>query len=289
MHIAPSISKDTYEVELVKHLLEIHFLRIVDNKFVTSRKIADETVGFETEDSLCKSWLHSIYDSYSFYEGFDTLEACQHFIFHESHYANHYFRIVKFLNMYYAIIYENTQFQQVIGKDSSYYNKNNLFLVGHRPPSNLTLKDRTALPVIPLIYHELYAFDSQITVYHLPNAQATGFVKCPVQEAISYVVLLGVTFKDNWYLCNTPHAIACNRALLNLYFTDGHGFTLFGKYSKAIAINPFQRLIYLANGRIEHFQMNIDDYRTPQRLLPYREVRRFHENMRTRPVQFDEA
>lgn len=288
MHIAPTMPKETYEIELVKHLLEIRFLRISDNKLVTSRQIADGTVGFETEDSLCKEWLHSVYDSYSFYEGFDTLEDCQHFIFNESHYANHYFRIVKFLNMYYAVIYENTQFQQIIGKDLCYYNKNNLFLSGHRPPSNLTFKDRIALPVIPLIYHELHIFDEDICVYHLPDAHATHFVQCSLQNAISYVVLLGVTFKDIWYLCNNPHNIAHNRALLNLYFNDGHGFTLFGKYSKAIAINPFQRLIYLSKGRIEHFQMNVDDYRTPQRLLPYREVRRFHENMRTRPVQFDE-
>ncbi|MER2106523.1 MAG: hypothetical protein ABS949_06250 [Solibacillus sp.] len=288
MQIAPSISKDTYEIDLVKHLLDIRFLRIADNKFVTARSIADGTLGFETEDSLCKEWLNSVYDSYSFYDGFDTFEDCQLFIFNESHYPNHYFRIVKFLTMYYAVIYENTQFQQVIGKDICYYNKNNLVLVGHRPPSNLTHKDRPALPVIPLIYHELYAFDPQITTYHLPDAMATQFVECPVHDTISYIVLLGVTFKDIWYLCNTPHTIAHNRALLNLYFTEGHGFTLFGKYSKAIAINPFQRLISLAHGRIEHFQMNIDDYRTPQRLLPYREVRRFHENMRHRPVQFEE-
>lgn len=288
MHIAPSISKELYEVELVKHLLNIRFLRIADNKFVTARQIADDTIGFETEDSLCREWLNSIYDSYSFYTGFDTLEDCQCFIFNESHYSNHYFHIIKFLNMYYAVIYENTQFQQIIGKEICYYNKNNLFLVGHRPPSNLTFKDRPALPVIPIIYHELYAFDPNISAYHLPEPMATEFVPCSVQEAISYIVLLGVTFKDIWYLCDTPHAIAHNRALLNLYFTEGHGFTLFGKFSKAIAINPFQRLVHLPRNRTEHFQMNVDDLRTPQRLLPYREIRRFHENMRTRPMQLED-
>lgn len=288
MHIAPAIEKNAYELALVRHLLEIRFLRIFDNKFITARNIAGETVGFETEDSLCKAWLNSIYNSYTFYEGFDTLEACQSYIF-KTPYENNQYRIVKFLTMYYAIIYENTQFQQVVGKEICYYTKNNLFLVGHRPPANLTKKDRAALPVIPIIYHELYAFDPEITVYHLETKDATTFVPCDIQESLSYIVLLGVTFKDSWYLCDTPHAIAHNRALLNLYFPVGHGFTLFGKYSKAIAINPFQRLIYLPRGRIEHFQMDIDDHRTPQRLLPYREVRRYHENMRHRPVQFEEA
>lgn len=287
MHIKPAISKEDYEVTLVQHLLETRFLRISDNKLVTSRQLTDETVGFETEDSLCLEWLHSIYDSYTFYEGFDSLDACRHYIL-ESPYENHLYRIVKFLNMFYAIIYENTQYQQIIGKDICYYTKNNMFLTGHRPPANLMKKDRVALPVIPIIYHELYAFDSDICIYQLPEPLATEFVPCDVHETLSYIILLGVTFKDSWYLCNTPQAIVHNRALLNIYFTAGHGFTLFGKYSKAIAINPFQRLIALPRGRVGHFQMNIDDHHTPQRLLPYREVRRYHENMRTRPVHFNE-
>ncbi|MEG0383815.1 MAG: hypothetical protein RR642_03575 [Solibacillus sp.] len=284
----PTISQVDYEIRLVQHLIEIRFLRLFDGKLITSRSIVGETLGFETEDSLCREWLLSIYSSYHFYEGFDTIESCIDYI-QTSPYDKNKFRIVQFCDMYYAVINENTQFQQVIGKDLSYFSRNLVFLTAKKPPLNLVLKDRVKIPVIPLIYHELHAFDSNIKVYQLPHEKADNAVQIPVQEALEYVVLLGVTFKDIWYSCNTPHAIAHNRALLNLYFDPGHNLTAFGKYSNALAINPFQRLIYLPKGRIEHFQMDVDDLRTPARTLTYRDVRRFHDQMRIRKVNFEEG
>lgn len=282
-----SISQMDYEIRLVQHLLSNRFLRTLDNKLVTYRSISDETVGFETEDSLCREWLLSIYNSYNFYDGFETLELCKQFIF-STNYDNQLYRIVRFNSQFYAVIYENGQHQQVIGKELSYFTKNNMFLCAKRPPSNLMIKDRHKLPSIPLIYYELSAFDPELSIYKL-NAETNQYVEVQVLDAVEYAVLLGITFKDIWYTCDTPHAIAHNRALLDLYFNKGHNITLFGKYSKAIAINPFQRLIYLPKGRIEHFQMDVEDVRTQQRLLPYRDVRRFHDNMRTRPINFEEV
>ena len=276
-----------YEIRLVQHLLSNRFLRTLNNKLVTSRSISDETVGFETEDSLCREWLLSIYNSYDFYEGFETLELCKQFIF-STNYDNELYRIVQFNSQYYAVVYENAQHQQIIGKELSYFTKNNMFLCAKRPPSNLMIKDRHKLPPIPLVYYELNAFDPDLKVFQL-NVETKHYEEVPVLDAVEYAVLLGITFKDIWYTCDTPHAIAHNRALLNLYFNQGHNLTLFGKYSKAVAINPFQRLVYLQRGRIEHFQMDIEDPRSQPRLLPYREVRRYHENMRTRPVNFDAA
>lgn len=283
----PKISQMDYEVRFVKYLLSNGFLRTTNRKLITSRPISDETYGFETEDSLCKEWLLSIYTSYSFYEGFDTLENCLSYI-HTTHYDNDLYRVVKFYNFYYAVIYENAQHQQVIGKELSYFTRNNLFLCAKRPPSNLLLKDRLKLPPVPLIYYELKAFDPTLSVYKLLNNHSTNYVEVPIEDAIEYAVLLGVTFKDMWYKCDTPHAVAHNRSILNLYFTKGHNLTLFGKYSNAIAINPFQRLVFLPRGRIEPFQMDVDNVRSEQRLVPYREVRRFHDNIRTRPINFCE-
>ena len=60
---------------------------------------------------------------------------------------------------------------------------------------------------------------------------------------------------------------------------------LFGKYVNALAVNPFQRLICLAKGRVEPFQMDPDDPKTPLRRLPYREEKRFHDMARFRPVK----
>lgn len=283
----PKISQVDYEIRLVTHLLSIGFLRKLNGKLVTSRTISDDTYGFETEDSLCREWLLSIYTSYSFYEGFDTLENCLNYI-NTTNYDNNLYRIVKFYDNYYAVIYENAQHQQIIGKELSYFTRNNLLLCAKRPPSNLLLKDRQKLPPIPLIYYELKAFDPTLTIYKLINKHSIEYIEVPLEEAYDYVVLLGVTFKDIWYKCDTPHAIAYNRSILNLYFTKGHNLTLFGKYSNAIAINPFQRLIFLQKGRIEPFQMDVEDIRVQQRLLPYRDVRRFHDNIRTRPINFSE-
>lgn len=283
----PIIPKDAYEIRLVQHLLSNRFLRTANGKLVTSRSISEETVGFETEDSLCREWLLSIYDSYHFYEGFESFQLCKEFI-HSSNYDDELYRIVQFNDQFYAVVYENAQHQQIIGKDLSYFTKNNMFICAKRPPSNLMIKDRHKLPPIPLIYYELSAFDPSLKVYEL-SLDTKDYVEVPILEAVEYAVLLGITFKDIWYTCDTPHAIAHNRALLDLYFSQGHNLTLFGKYSKAIAINPFQRLVYLQRGRVEHFQWDVEDPRSQQRLLPYREVRRFHENMRTRPVNFEEA
>lgn len=283
MNFAPTITKEAYEITLIEHLLDARILRMFDGKLITSHNILEDTMIFETEDGLCKEWINTVYDSYCFYEGFQSFDACLEYII-ESHYNNSSYVIIKFLDMYYAVVYENTQHQQIIGKDLAYYTKNNLFLVAHRPPVNLTIKDRVRLPVIPLIYHELFAFDPTIRAYRIPEGGSTNFEEFPVHDALAYIVLLGVTFKDIWFSCNNSHSITHNRAILNMYFNEGHGFTLFGKYSNAIAINPFQRLIYLPKGRIEHFQMDIDDYRTPQKMLPYRDVRRYHDNMRIRPI-----
>ena len=281
--LLPNIPQMDYEIRLVKQLLSIRFLRPFNGKLATSRAISDDTYGFVTEDSLCREWLLSIYKSYSFYEGFETMEDCLSYIY-STNYDNELYRVIKFYDQYYAVVYENSQHQQVIGKDISYYAKNNLFLCSKRPPSNLMVRDRSKSTPIPLIYYELNAFDPTIAIYKLINNHHTGYIEVPIDEDIEYAVLLGVTFKDVWYRCDTPHAIAHNRAILNLYFMKGHNLTLFGKYSKAIAINPFQRLIYLQKGRIEPFQMDVEDFRNQQRLLPYREVRRFQEFIRTRPV-----
>ena len=283
MNFAPTITKEAYEIALVEYLIDVHILRVYDGKLITSHNILEDTMIFETEDGLCKEWLNTVYDSYSFYEGFESFDDCLQYIV-GSHYNNTTYVIIKFLNMYYAVVYENTKHQQIIGEDIAYYTKNNLFLVSHRPPVNLTMKDRVRQPVIPLIYHELFTFDPMIRAYRIPEGGTTNFEEIPVHDALSYIVLLGVTFKDIWFTCNTPYSITHNRAILNMYFNEGHGITLFGKYSNAIAINPFQRLIYLPKGRIEHFQTDIDDHRTPQRKLPYREVKRFHDNMRIRPI-----
>ncbi|MBS7344797.1 MAG: hypothetical protein KIG60_03890 [Caryophanon sp.] len=278
-------SKEEYMTTLVKNLIHYRIIRMYEGKLITARKMADpDSLYFETEDGLCREWLNSIYDSYHFYEGFETIESCEQYI-RSSHYPDEKYIIICFLNMYYAVVYENTQHQQIIGKDLAYYTKNNLFLVSERPPNNLMMKDRERLPVIPLIYYELAAFDANMQTFHL-HKESNQFIECALEEHLEYVVLLGITFKDCWYLCDTPYAIAHNRQILNMYFNDGHGFTVFGKYANAIAINPFQRLLYMPKERVEHYQMDIDNHRAPHRALPYREVRRFHENMRTRPVTF---
>lgn len=282
-----TISQIDYEIRLVQHLLSNRFLRTENGKLVTSRSISDESVGFETEDCLCREWLLSIYNSYHFYNGFETLELCHQNI-QSTNYQNQLYRIVQFNNQFYAVVYVNAQHQQVIGKELSYFTKNNMFLCAKRPPSNLMIKDRNKIPPNPLIYYELHAFDPTIKVYQL-HEESNLYMEVPLLEAFEYAVLLGITFKDIWYLCDTPHAIAHNRALLNLYFNQGHNLTLFGKYSKAIAINPFQRLVYLQKGRLKHFQMDVENPHSLQRIIPYREVRRLQENMRTRPVHFEDS
>lgn len=279
------LEKEAYKKVLTEQLLSIGILREFDGKLISSRKLIENAMFFETEDAICKEWLDSVYDSYYFYEGFDSLDECATHIF-DSNYENSTYRIVKFLHMYYAVVYENTQQQQVIGKNVSYYTKNKLFLTSPRPPHSLVVKQRVRLPVFTVIYHELHSFDPALKVYQLSAEDPYQFVKVEdIHEEIHYVILLGITFKDAWYPCNTPHHIAHNRALLNVYFNEGYDFMLFGKYVNAIAINPFQRLICFAKGRVEHFQMDPDDRKIPLRRLPYREGKRFHEMIRIRSVK----
>ena len=279
------LEKEAYEKVLTEHLLSIGIVREFDGKLISSRKLIENAMFFETEDAICKEWLDSVFDSYSFYDGFDSLDECAAYIF-DSQYENATYRIVKFLHMYYAVVYENTQHQQVIGKEVSYYTKNKLFLTSPRPPHSLVVKQRVRLPVFPIIYHELHSFDPTLKVFRLSQENPHQFVEVEnIHEELHYIVLLGITFKDAWYPCSTPHHIAHSRAILNVYFNGGYNFMLFGKYVNAIAINPFQRLICFTKGRVEPFQMDPDDPKTPLRRLPYREEKRFHEMTRTRPVK----
>ena len=279
------LEKEAYEKVLTDHLLSKGILREFNEKLISSRKLIDNAMFFETEDAICKEWLDSVYDSYHFYDGFDCLDECTAHIFN-SPYENSTYRIVKFLHMYYAVVYENTQQQQVLGKNVSYYTKNKLLLTSPRPPHSLVVKQRVRLPVFTIIYHELHSFDPTLKVYRLSAEDPHQFVEVEnIHEELHYIVLLGVTFKDAWYPCNTPYHIAHSRALLNVYYNEGYDFMLFGKYVNAIAINPFQRLVCFAKGRVEHFQMDPDDRKIPLRRLPYREEKRFHEMARIRPVK----
>ncbi|MFF5996094.1 hypothetical protein AAGS61_15280 [Lysinibacillus sp. KU-BSD001] len=278
------IAKEAYEQQLEEQLLSVGILRYWDGKVISSRKLIENAQFFETEDMIYKEWFDSVYDSYHFYNGFDSLEECVAYI-SQSPYDNATYKIVRFLDMFYAVVYENTQHQQVVGKDVSYYTKNKLFLSSPRPQHSSIAKQRVRLPVIPLIYHELMVFDPNLRVYELTEAASDQFVEGDAHDLMSYIVLLGITFKDIWYPCTTPHSIAHSRAALNMYFNDGHDLMLFGKYVNAVAINPFQRLICFAKGRIEHFQMDIDDRKTPPRRLPYREVKRFHDMVHIRPLK----
>ena len=281
------LEKEAYAEVLTNRLLSSGIIREFNGKLISSRKLIENTMFFETEDAVCKDWLDSVYDSYYFYDGFDSLDECAAYIFN-SPYENATYRIIKFLHMYYAVVYENTQQQQVIGKDVSYYTKNKLFLTSPRPPHSLVAKQRVRLPVFTIIYHELYSFDPTLKVYRLlEDSHQFVEVENSVEE-MHYIVLLGITFKDAWYPCNTPHHIAHSSALLNVYFNRGYDFMLFGKYVNAIAVNPFQRLICLTKGRVEHFQMDSDDPKTPLRRLPYREEKRFHEMTRIRSVKEDD-
>ena len=278
------VEKEAYEKVLTNRLLSSGIIREFNGKLISSRKLIENTMFFETEDAICKVWLDSVYDSYYFYDGFNSLDECVAYIF-DSPYENTTYRIVKFLHMYYAVVYENTQQQQVIGKDVSYYTKNKLLLTSPRPPHSLVAKQRVRLPVFTVIYHELYSFDPTLKVYGL-SEDAHQFVEVEnIVEEMPYIVLLGITFKDAWYPCNTPHHIAHSSALLNIYYNRGYDFMLFGKYVNAIAVNPFQRLICLAKGRVEHFQMDPDDPKTPLRRLPYREEKRIHDMARIRSVK----
>ena len=278
------LEKEAYEEVLTNRLRSSGIIREFNGKLISSRKLIENAMFFEMEDAVCKDWLDSVYDSYYFYDGFDSLDECTAYILN-SPYENATYRIVKFLHMYYAVVYENTQQQQVIGKDVSYYTKNRLLLTSPRPPHSLVAKQRARMPVFTVIYHELHSFDPTLKVYRL-SEDAHQFVEVENNyKEIPYIVLLGITFKDAWYPCNTPHHIAHSCALLNIYFNKGYDFMLFGKYVNAIAINPFQRLICLAKGRIEHFQMDPDDPKTPLRRLPYREEKRVHDMARIRPVK----
>lgn len=279
-------TKEHYTTALVKLFLQARIIRLFEGKLISTHKLIEEdTIYFFTEDDLCREWLNSVYDSYHFYDGFATLEECQQYIF-STPYPNRHYVIMSFRSMYYAVVYENTQCQQVIGKGLSYYTKNNLFLVSERPPNNLMLKERERLPVIPTIYHELLAFDCDLTAYTFDGQH---FVHATLEDMIPYIVLLGITFKDMWYTCDSSYTITRNKFILNAYFHNGHGFTTFGKYCNALAINPFQRLLFMTKKRLEHFQMDIDAHHSTYRVLPYREVRRLSDNMRSRPFELSEA
>jgi len=218
----------------------------ITSHFVHSFK-TDESIHSKTD--LYKHWLDAIYDTYVFYNGFDSLEECCQYII-ESPYERSRYIIVEFLDMYYAVIYNSSSIQLVCGKDCCYFTYNDFFISAKNPTSSLKVTVRRKVKDInPMIYKEMQIFDDNIRMFMFKTKNDTTCIEVDREEYINFIVLLGISMKRSMF-----ELTEYNRNLLNIYFKQYHGYTVFPKkYDDVIAVDPFQRQLLLKNGQTEYF------------------------------------
>lgn len=261
MQLKKAQKKEQYNEKLKNRLLAEGFLKEIKGDLLyVKRKLSHATYSHERERMLTELWFNQVYDSYTFFDGFKTLEKCKEYL-EVSPYLKSRYIIIKFREMYYAVVYHSHSSQQVIGKDRAYYTKNGFFLCDSEVDSRLKVDKRLKQKDInPIIYHELLAF-SNIEAFMYKRVDATECTEIDPKEYMNFIVLLGISFKNVWYNTKTKKQIDDNRCVLNVYFKAFHGYTLFAQKEGAIQVNPFQRLLKF-NPKLSKHSQKIEPFRT---------------------------
>lgn len=196
--------------------------------------------------------LNRIYASYCIYQGFDTLEDCER----ELATIKSRYVFVKFNNQYYAVSYDSSMRQHVVGRDCHWYvDSNGKFINSEQRPKEYVAKKRAKFQNINLaIYDELLILDKDLEVFFYENAFSTELTKAYQGEFANMLVLLGITFKNMWFGLH-------DNDILNIYFRNEQNYDYFLKCIKGgTKINPFYREIMLSDKSIIKFETTFKQY-----------------------------
>lgn len=177
--------------------------------------------------------------------------------------------IIKYTESYYAVLMENLQKQVVIGLDKIWFKEDGYFRVkkwdDFKMPYEMTRRVKSDFS--PGILNEMLAKDPDLAAYafRYGNLEEDGSY---LKGSNNYPTLLGLTFKDDFYMRDQLYH-------LKKYFNDHDLYERFMRENNLTAVNPFKSLAVKDSKIIQFglvFSVNFMDFVVEGSNLNRREI-----------------
>lgn len=179
------------------------------------------------------------------YDGFSSMDSLLNHVSNNYSLKEEHVAIVKFLGMYYGIVFDGYEKEIMIGLEKVWYRQGGKMYEENTDDfiqpyyvSNLSKKEFFNKQV----YLDLKSLDKDIEIYVVKIGKYQ--LVNQYRYASCFAILLGITFYTDFY---SDYEYQRN---LYEYFDTSYFYTIF-KNNKSIAgINPFQSRVLLKDGRI---------------------------------------
>ena len=175
--------------------------------------------------------------------GFDSLDDLKLYLKEKNiEYKN--IAVIKFLNMYYVVAFEDYNRQFMIGKNNYFYSNDKYMMIqGKTPnfkpkfyPEFLYKKEYHHLQ----LFYDLKAIDENIDIL-VNNVSILEY-----KYAKAYAIILGLTFFSSYIKYD-------ELSILDYYFSDNYAY-IFRENPNILGINPFKSKILYSDGRKVNYQ-----------------------------------
>ena len=152
--------------------------------------------------------------------------------------------VIKFLNMYYVVAFEDYNRQFIVGKNNYFYSNDKYMIIqGKTPnfkpkfyPSFLYRKEYHHLQ----LFYDLKAIDENIDIL-MDDVSILEY-----KYAKSYAIILGLTFFSSYIKYD-------ELSILDYYFSDNYTY-VFRENTNVLGINPFKGKLLYKDGRKVNYQ-----------------------------------
>jgi len=180
-------------------------------------------------NEVIETWIDSIPESYSVYEGFASVEECvESLILPKSKYIFIYFK-----GQYYAVAYESGTRQIAVGKDKFTYAEDTQLKHDTVHPEYYIRQRARNIGEPKTIYFEMLAIDPNMKSFKFGQEKSKKYYEADSGYDHNFA-LLGSTFKDFKFTQD-------NVRLLHFYYNelDVEFFEYYLEYYDFVNINPF--------------------------------------------------
>ena len=175
--------------------------------------------------------------------GFDSLEDLKLYLEQKNiEYEN--IAVIKFLNMYYIVAFENYNRQFMIGKNNYFYSNDKYMMIQGKTP-NFKPKFYPKF-LYKKEYHHLQLFYDLKSIDENIDILVDDISIIEHYYAKSYAIILGLTFFSSYIKYD-------ELSILNYYFSDNYGY-IFRENLNVLGINPFKSKILYNDGRKVNYQ-----------------------------------
>lgn len=177
------------------------------------------------------------------HKGFDSLDDLKHYLeLKNIDYKN--VAVIRFLNMYYTIAFEDYNRQFMIGKNNYFYTNDKYMQIQGKTPNFKPKFSPTFLRKQDYrhfqLYYDLKEIDGDIDILHEDVS---------IKEHIyskAYAIILGLTFFSSYIKID-------ELLILEQYFSDNYSY-IFRERPNVLGINPFKAKILYEDGKKVNYQ-----------------------------------